>query len=344
MIRALSVLLRGLLSLAMLLGSAWGVMALLYQTSGAASWGLILGWCLQAGIFQVVLWRGRVVGSLLGYGLSFAVLLVWWTSLQPSNQRIWADDVAQMTHGEIDGSQLTLHNVRNFNWRSDRDYDIAWETRRYDLDQLASVDLITSYWGMPAIAHILVSFGFDDGRFLTFTVEVRKEKGEAYSEIGGFFKDFELSIVATDERDALRVRTNVRDEDSYLYRIDMPPEAIRALLLSYVQQANALLERPLFYNTITANCTTIVFDMLQTIIGGLPVDHRLLLTGYLPSYVMAVHGLQDGYSLDELRQRGRFTERARIANEAADFSWKIRSDVPGWESLHDANHNDESRD
>src|SRR5690606_7579582 len=101
-----------------------------------------------------------------------------------------------------DGNQLTVHNVRNFNWRSEQDYDVAWETRRYELNQLSSLDLSTSYWGMPAIAHILVSFGFADGRFLTFTVEVRKEKGEAYSEIGGFFKEFELSIVATDERDA----------------------------------------------------------------------------------------------------------------------------------------------
>ncbi|EPM0509127.1 DUF4105 domain-containing protein [Pseudomonas monteilii] len=344
MSRLLRILVRGVLSLALLLISAWGALALAYQAPGGVAWMLIAGWCLLGGILQVMLWRGRVVLALGGCALSFALLLIWWNGLEPSNQRIWADDVAQMTHGEIAGGQLTLHNVRNFDWRSDADYGIAWETRRYDLDRLVSVDLITSYWGMSAIAHVLVSFGFDDGRFLTFTVEVRKEKGEAYSEIGGFFKQFELSIVAADERDALRVRTNVRDEESYLYRIDMPPEAMRALLLSYMQQANTLVEQPRFYNTITANCTTIVFDMLQTIIGGLPVDYRLLLTGYLPAYVMSVHGLQDGYSLDELRQRGRFTERARIANDAADFSWKIRSDVPGWAALNGANHNNESRD
>ena len=96
----------------------------------------------------------------------------------------------------------------------------------------------------------------------------------------------------------------------------------------YVQQANALVDQPRFYNTITANCTTIVFDMLQTIIGGLPVDYRLLLTGYLPAYVMSVGGLQGGYSLDTLRQHGRFTERARMANDASDFPGRSGAECP----------------
>jgi hypothetical protein len=317
-------------SFVLLLFSAWGALALGYQVKGAVGQVLLLSWCVLGGMLQMLLWRGRIAFALVGCALSFAGLLVWWISLEPSNQRIWADDVAQMSWGQVESNQLTVHNVRNFTWRSEQDYDIAWETRRYELKQLSSLDLSTSYWGMPAIAHVLVSFGFADGRFLTFTVEVRKEKGEAYSEIGGFFKEFELSIVATDERDALRVRTNVRGEDVYLYRIDMPPEAMRALLVSYVEQANALVEEPRFYNTITANCTTIVFEMLQKIVGGLPIDYRLLLTGYLPGYVMSVGGLQGGYTLDELHERGRFTDRAQAAHDAPDFSWRIRRDVPGW--------------
>lgn len=325
----LRILMQSGISLVLLLLTAWGTLALVYQTLGVTGAIAITAWGLLGIVLQVVLWRGRVISAISSSVLSFAVLLFWWTSLEPSNQRSWASDVAQMSHGEITGSKLTLHNVRNFTWRSDDDFDAVWETRSYDLDQLASVDLITSYWGMPAIAHVLVSFGFNDGRFLTFTVEVRKEQAEAYSEIGGFFKQFELSIVATDERDALRVRTNVRGEDSYLYRIAMPPQAMRTLLVSYVQQANALIEQPRFYNTITANCTTIVFDMVRTIIGGLPADYRLLLTGYLPAYVMSVGGLQEGYSLDELSQRGRFTDRAKAAGEIDDFSWLIRRGVPG---------------
>jgi len=324
---------RSLLTLLGLLATAWGALALGYRLEwpAVALGPLIAGWTLLGLALLLMLWRGHTTMALAGYALAFAVLLAWWNSLLPSNDRDWNDDVARLTTGRSEGAQLYLRNVRNFEWRSDADYTVAWENRDYDLDRLRSVDMLTSYWGMPAIAHVLVSFGFDDGRFLTFTVEIRKERGEAYSEIGGFFKQFELSIVATDERDAIRVRSNVRGEDVYLYRVDMPESTMRALLLSYVEQANALARRPRFYNTVTANCTTIVFDMMRKIVGGLPLDHRLLLTGYLPGYVQDVGGLQPGHALDELRSRGRITDRALRAGNSQDFSTRIRLGVPGWE-------------
>ncbi|KRW58557.1 Lnb N-terminal periplasmic domain-containing protein [Pseudomonas sp. TTU2014-080ASC] len=323
---------RGLLSLIVLLSLVWGALALSYRLTlpGYLSWALIGLWSLAGVGVLWLIWARPLIWAVVAYAVLMGVLLLWWQSLQPSNQRLWADDVAQMTHGRIEDNQLFLDNVRNFNWRSDEDYDVRWESRRYDLDKLKSIDLFTSYWGMPAIAHVLVSFGFEDGQQLLFSVEIRKEKNEKYSEIGGFFKEFELSIVATDERDAVRVRTNVRGEDVYLYRLNMPPEAIRELLVQYVEQANELVEQPRFYNTVTANCTTIVYHMLQNIVDGLKFDHRLLLTGYLPSYVGELGGLQAGYSLDELREAGRITERAKAADQSPEFSRLIRQGVPGW--------------
>ncbi|WP_278433340.1 Lnb N-terminal periplasmic domain-containing protein [Stutzerimonas kunmingensis] len=326
------IFLRLLVSLALVLATAWGSLALWYQLSmpTAGKYALVALWCVLALGLLFALWRRRPCLALGGYLLLFALLQVWWNTLAPSNQRVWADDLAELTTGRVEGSQVTLNNVRNFDWRSDEDYDPRWETRRYNLDQLTSVDLATSYWGMPAIAHVLVSFGFDDGQFVVFTVEIRKERGESYSEIGGFFKQFELGIVAADERDALRVRTNVRGEDVYLYRVNMSEEAMRALFLSYIEQANKLQEEPRFYNTITANCTTIVFDMMRQIVQGLPMDYRLLLTGYLPGYVQDVGGLEQNLSLEELQQRGRITERARLAGDDPEFSRLIRDGVPGW--------------
>lgn len=324
--------LRLLLTILIMFNTIWGVLALVYRLDwyAMAANTLITLWCLLGAILLVLLWLRSPRWAMTIHLLVFAALQGWWQTLQPSNRRDWTDDVARMTQGRVAGEYLRLDNVRNFHWRSNQDYDINWDVRTYNLEQLTSVDLLVSYWGMPAIAHVLVSFGFADGRQLVFTVETRKEKGESYSELGGFFKEFELIIVAADERDAVRVRTNVRDEDVYLYRIDMPKPMIRELLLSYVDQANALAKRPRFYNTLTSNCTTVVFDMVQSLIGGLPIDHRLLLTGYLPSYVQDVGGLQQGYSLDELRQRGRVTDRARHMRDTPDFSRQIRRGVPGW--------------
>jgi hypothetical protein len=226
---------------------------------------------------------------------------------------------------------VTLYSVRNFDWRTKSDFTPRWETRHYDLNRIESVDMIVSYWTIPAIAHMLISFGFDSGEQVVFSVEVRRQKHQGFSEIGGFFKEFELSIVAADERDVIRVRTNVRGEEAYLYRIRMPVPAIRSLFLGYVDQGNTLVRIPRFYNTITVNCTTLVYHMMQHIVGYLPLNYRLILTGYLPEYVHRVGGLDDRFSLEELRARGRITDRARRSDRSDSFSADIREGIPALE-------------
>jgi hypothetical protein len=281
----------------------------------------------------VILWRGRLAGGALSFAVAFAALLIWCLQIAPSNNRLWADDVAQVTTGVVEGDRVTLHNVRNFDWRTKTDYTQRWETRTYDLRHLNSLDMILSYWSMPAIAHVLISFGFDDGEHVVFSVEIRREKTESFSEIGGFFKEFELSVIACDERDVIRVRTNVRGEDDYLYRIRMPVDEIRSLFLAYVSQANDVARKPRFYNTITANCTTIIYHMAKRIVGHLPLDYRVLLSGYLPGYVYKVGGLDTRYPLEELRTLGRITERAKESDRRPSFSADIRAGIPPLEPV-----------
>ena len=308
----------------------WGAFALWYQAPGGQAL-KTLGVLLWVGFsltLLVAMWHGRTAVGLLTFALAFSGLLVWWQRIAPSNDRIWADDVAQMTTGSVDANRITLYNVRNFDWRSNTDYVQRWETRGYELDRLNSVDMIMSYWNGPVIAHMLISFGFDDGEHVVFSVEIRREKTESYSEIGGFFKEFELSIIATDERDVIRVRTNVRGEDDYLYRLRMPVSAMRSLFIGYIEEANSLVRKPRFYNTITVNCTTLVYHMMKRIVGYLPLDYRLILAGYLPEYVHRVGGLDQRYPFEKLRALGRITDRAKIADLSADFSADIRKGIP----------------
>jgi hypothetical protein len=316
--------------LCVLLLAAWGSFALWFQVpGGVAPQALAVGlWFIFSLVVVVALWRGRLAVGATSFAVVFAALLIWWWQIQPSNRREWADDVAQMTTGVVDGDRVTLHNVRNFDWRTQTDYVQRWETRTYDLRRLESLDMVLSYWSMPAIAHVLISFGFNDGEHVVFSVEIRREKTESFSEIGGFFKEFELIVIASDERDVIRVRTNVRGEDDYLYRIRMPVDDIRSLFLAYVSQANDVARTPRFYNTITANCTTIIYHMAKRIVGHLPLDYRLLLSGYLPSYVYKIGGLDSRFSLEELRARGRITERAKKSDRSATFSADIRAGVP----------------
>jgi len=322
-----------LITLIVGVAATWGVLALWYQlpsdhglkTLGVTLW-VVLGLTVLA-----ALWSRRIAQGLWVFAAAFAILLLWWHHLPPSNDHIWADDVAQMTSGVVDGQDVTLNNVRNFDWRSNSDYTPRWETRHYDLDKLRSVDMIMSYWSGPAIAHMLVSFGFESADYVVFSVEIRRRKGEDFSEIGGFFKEFELSIIAADERDVIRVRTNVRGEDDYLYRIQMPVSAMRSLFLAYIGQANSLVHSPRFYNTVTANCATLVYHMMKRIVSPLPLNYSLLLTGYLPEYVYRIGGLTSHYSFEELRALGRITERAKAADHSESFSTDIRRGVPNAE-------------
>lgn len=276
-----------------------------------------------AAIVCMALRRWRVVFL---YGASIAALLVWWATLQPSNGRAWAADVAQNSSGDVDGDRLVVRNVRNFQWRSDIDFDPRWETRSYDLSALTGVDLVMSYWAGEAIAHAMLSFGFTDDQHLAFSIETRKEQGQSYSAIAGFFRSYELSIIAADERDVLGVRTNVRGEDVRIYRLRMPPPLARRLLLEYIAQANDLTKYPQFFNSLTTNCTTQIFRMVVALEPGLPLDYRILLTGYVPDYVYDHGGLDTTLPFATIRERSHIKGRAESTDP--DFSHKIRVGVP----------------
>ena len=169
--------------------------------------------------------------------VSVSAILAWWASILPSNDRNWGDDVSRPALASIEGDTLTVRNVRTFDWRSDTDYTPSWEDRTYDLNTLRGLDLWSSTWAGEDIAHILVSFDFGpDKPPLVWSIELRREKGEEYSAIAGFFKQAELIAIAADERDIIRVRTNVRGETVRLYRLNAGPAATRRVLETYVEQ------------------------------------------------------------------------------------------------------------
>lgn len=310
-----------------LISIVWGTLALWYQLPGgdvvrvlgAGTWGAL------ALVLLVLAIRRSTWRPLLGYALMYALLLAWWAGIEPGNHRDWADDVSRQLTGEVHGNLVVLHNVRDFNWRSDSDYDTRWDTQSYDLDHLVSADAVLSHWGSDAIAHAMVSFGFDDGRHLVFSVEVRKRRGQQFSSIGGFFKDFEATLIAAPESDLIRVRTNVRGEDDYLYPLAISHPTMRGLFLSYVDTANKFATTPTFYNTITSNCATVVYRMARHLDPGLPLDARLLLTGYLPGYLYRIDALDHRLTLQQWNARARITERARASKPGDDFSAAIRT-------------------
>ena len=202
------------------------------------------------------------------------------------------------------------------------------EPRTYDLAKLKTLDLFLAYWGGPEMAHVIMSFGFEDGDHLAWSVEVRRERNGQFSPIADAFRSHTLVYLATTERDSIRLRSNVRGEDVRLYRLKTPPAHAKLLLFEYVAEANELAERPKFYNSITANCATTVAKLVRAAGGTLPFDWRLIVNGFLPGYLYDRGAVVTAMPLAELMERARISEKARAADASPDFSRLIRVGVP----------------
>ncbi|MCY1126869.1 DUF4105 domain-containing protein [Frigidibacter sp. RF13] len=245
---------------------------------------------------------------------------LWYQTIIPCDDRTWAPDVAHGVTAEIDGDRVTLTNVRNFRWTSEDAATEVWESRSYDLSKLASVDMLTSVWDSPDIAHLLVSFGFEDGEHVTFSVEIRKEMGEKFSTLGGFFRQFELVLIAADEEDIVKLRTNYRGETVSLYPLTIGAEGRRQLFLSYLDLGNRLAARPAFYNTVTSNCASTVYRTVGAFKEDVPLDIRLLKTGLLPEYLADLGYLDPAIAAAPAT----ITARAQTLPQDIDFSAGIR--------------------
>jgi hypothetical protein len=290
--------------------------------NGAASlFGLLL-----LGMLIFVPGKLRKIATCLG---GFFLVLCWWLTLKPTNDRAWQPDVAETAWAEKDGDIVTVHNVRNCDYRTENDYTTNWETRTVDLSKLTGMDLSINYWGSPWIAHPVVSFRFGDALPLCFSIETRKAIGQSYSTVGGLYRQYTLIYIVADERDSIRVRTNYRKgEDVYLYRTLASPAQARARFLEYIDTANALHDHPRWYNAITTNCTTSIRTQRPSKERA-PWDWRLLANGKADELLYERHVIATGgLGFAELKQRSHINDLARAADQAPDFSRLIRAAVP----------------
>jgi hypothetical protein len=317
------------LGLAVAGATAWGALALYYSGPGPEPLRIAIAVAFGLGTalaFACLRHRGR---TLLGFAIAFAILLGWWLSIAPSNQRDWQPEVAVLPWATRDGDLVTVHDIRNFDYRTEQDFTPQYYDKTFDLRKLDAVDLIAVYWMGDAIAHIMVSFGFGADH-VAISIETRKEKGEDYSSIKGFFKQYELIYVVGDERDLIRVRSNYRrpEEQVYVYRTRARPETARRLFLEYVDRINRLREQPEFYNTATTNCTTDVWMLVRTLAGRLPLDWRVLASGYFPAYAYDLGSLDTDLPFPQLKSISLINDKAHAADRDPNFAERIRESLP----------------
>jgi hypothetical protein len=324
---------RGLAGLALALATGWGALAVFYLGPGSAALRTALAWGFAAlglaGVGALAVRRTRRPAA-LGLAALFAVALFCFGRTKASNDREWQPDVSVLPYATFDGDLVTIHGIRNFDYRSETDFTPAWYERTFDLRRLDRVDLVSVYWMGPAIAHTMLSFGFGD-EHVAISIETRKERTEAYSTIAGFFRQYELFYVVADERDVIRLRTNYRKdppEDVYLFRVRGPAENGRRVFLDYLREINELRDRPRFYNTATTNCTTMLLAHTMVNPGHLPWSWKVLLSGYTAEYAYEMGRLDPALPFDELMRRSHVNAAARAADAAPDFSQRIRVGLP----------------
>ncbi len=326
------------LALCVIATALWGSLALQISGPGPEPLraGLAAGFAIvgAAALLGLALRRRRPRlhrTTLSAYAGAFLVLVLWWQTIEPSNDRDWRAEEAVLPYATIEGNRVTVHNIRNFDYRTETDFAPAYLDRRFDLRRLEAVDLAAVYWMGPEIAHIYLSFVFADQPPLAISIEARKERGEGYSSIAGFFKQYELYYVVADERDVTRVRTNYRKdppEDVYLYRLQSTPESRRRLFLEYLRKINALRGQPEFYNTLTTNCTTVIWQNALVNPNHLPFSWKILASGYVPEYLYEEGALGSSLAFGTLQRRSHINAAAQAADAAPDFSHRIRAGLP----------------
>lgn len=321
---------RALAGLAVAGMTAWSAGAIYYSDLLGPRLRVVLALTFVAATGLAFLLLRRPRHTLAGFLVVFAALLAWWLRIPASNDRDWQPEVAVAPWATVEGERVTIHGVRNFDYRTETDFVARWEDRTYDLRKLDSADLIAVYWAGKAIAHIMLSFGFEGKDYVPVSMETRKEKGESYSSLAGFFKKYELVHVVADERDVIRVRTTYRQpqEDVYLYRLRMPRENIRRVFLDYLRAMNELREHPRFYNTLTTNCTTSALVHTRVNPGSPPMSWKVLLSGYVPDYAYELGRLDRTLPFPELERVSRVNERAHAADKDPAFSKRIREGLP----------------
>jgi len=324
------VLLNILLGITIVATTLWGVGALYFSPLLPAEWRAVGAAGYGAATilaFALLAYPDRTAVAALAI---FAILVILFLRIPASNDREWQPEVSVTPYATVNGDLVTIHGVRNFDYRTESDFKPRWEDRTYDLRKLDSADIIAVYWAGKAIAHVMVSFGFAGKDYLAVSIETRKEKGESYSTLAGFFRNYELYYVIADERDVIRVRTTYRQpqEDVYIYRVSGSLENLRRVFLDYLKSINELRDRPAFYNTLTTNCTTAILLHTRVNPESPPLSWKILLSGYVPDYLYELGRLDTTMPFAQLEKLSRVNERAHAADKDPAFSERIREGLP----------------
>lgn len=302
----------------------WIAGAIYFDACGGARWGrwIALGWVAGAVVTFAVwspVWQPFLV--LLAV---LAGVLVWWFRQRPRHDREWDPAVAVLPRAVVNGDEVTVENVRRFEYRSAEDYTPRYETRTVRLSNLRGADVILFNWGVRWMSHPVLVFDFGPDGYLGISIEVRYRKGQVYSVLRSLFRQQELIYVVADERDLILRRLTVgRPQTAHLYRLTVEPERVRVAFLDYVSAINDLRARPRWYHGVCANCTTTFYRLPNS----RPLrDVRLLLNGRLDEALYETGRIDRSLPFADLRRSAAIHDLATTA-PAEGFGDHLRHEL-----------------
>jgi hypothetical protein len=320
-------LIQGCLAVVLGIMGLWAFGAIIYSNL-PAQWMRTACAILFLVIAIVLFWRIKpFYKAALAFGILWCVVLAWWLWIPASNTRTWQPDVAVLPSAQIDGNTIAIRNIRNCDYRTPADYTVAYYDKTFDLEKLEGADLFICFWGPKLIAHTIMSFSFEDGQHLCISIETRKEFGEDYSAIKGFFKQFELIYIVADERDLIRLRTNFRQEDVYLYRLTADKKLVREVLLDYLKSIDQLNRQPEWYNALTQNCTTAIRGHTAPYAHG-KMNWKFIVNGHLDTLLYERKAIDTSMPFETIKSLSRINDRALSPGDSNDFSNRIRIGLP----------------
>ena len=251
-------------------------------------------------------------------------------SLRPSNERDWVIENRRMAYAEFDGDEVTMRNVRDFNWRSTKDFDEHWADWTFRPSEVTGIWLVLEYFDpkRKPIAHTLMSFEFEDGRRLTCSIEVRREVGERYHPIKGMFRQYELIYLWATESDSIGVRARCRRKSkTHLFEgVVLGEDSHQKLLKSFIHRTNGLHERPEWYHSITNTCTTnIVGHVNEVYPGRVPKAVAVLLPGLSPRLLKRNNLIRLDGTLEQTLESSLIDQRSAEWDGESDFGDWIRT-------------------
>jgi hypothetical protein len=264
------------------------------------------------------------------FGGALISLLAWSFFDKPSLQGDWQEQLTVIPTAEFSGDFVTVKNVRNFRYfPTEAEMHPAYYDRTYDLNQIQKIWYIAEPFNEGSIAaHTFVSFEFANGDFLSISIEARKLKGQDYGIWKGLFHTFPLVYIAADERDTILSRANILKNKVYVYPVKLKrQESAKLLLVDMLKRMNELTTtKPAWYNTVFANCTSLIADHINKIDSGRVsmFSWQLLFTASADELALRRGLLDTKLPIQEARQQFYINEISEKVGDVPAYSSAIR--------------------